>query len=106
MPTSLRWLPVFANSAIPVDDIYYIEALKDYVIINTLDRSFTTHARMKEILGFLPAKDFVRVHRGFIVNVNKIFSIKYPDMVIEGKMKVIPIGSLYRNILFGRLNLI
>ena len=35
-----------------------------------------------------------------------VFSIKYPDLVIEGKMKVIPIGGLYRKELFGRLNLI
>ena len=54
----------------------------------------------------LPAKDFVRIHRSFIVNLNKIFSIKYPDLVIEGKMKVLPIGGLYRKELYGRLNLI
>ncbi len=88
------------------DDIYFVEALKDYVVINTSDNSYTTHTTMKEMVRILPAKDFVRIHRSFIVNLNKIFSIKYPDLVIEGKMKVLPIGGLYRKELYGRLNLI
>ncbi len=87
-------------------DIFFVEALKDYVVINTSDNSFTTHTTMKEMVRILPSKDFVRVHRSFIVRLDKIFSIKYPDLVIEGKMKVIPIGGLYRKELYGRLNLI
>lgn len=88
------------------EDIYYVEALKDYVVINTADNSYTTHTTMKEMVRILPAKGFVRIHRSFIVNINKIFSIKYPDLVVEGKMKVLPIGGLYRKELFSRLNLI
>lgn len=88
------------------DDIFYVEALKDYVVINTSDNSYTTHTTMKEMVRILPQKDFVRIHRSFIVNLSKIFSIKYPDLVIEGKMKVLPIGGLYRKELYGRLNLI
>ncbi len=88
------------------DDIYYVEALKDYVVINTADNSYTTHTTMKEMVRILPVKDFVRIHRSFIVNLDKIFSIKYPDLVIEGKMKVLPIGGLYRKELYSRLNLI
>ena len=88
------------------EDIYFIEALKDYVIINTTDNSYTTHTTMKEILGILPPKDFVRVHRSYIVRLDKIFSIKYPDLVIEDKKKVIPIGGLYKKELYGRLNFI
>jgi two-component system, LytTR family, response regulator LytT len=88
------------------DDIFYVEALKDYVVINTSDNSYTTHTTMKEMVRILPNKDFVRIHRSFIVNLNKIFSIKYPDLVIEGKMKVLPIGGLYRKELYSRLNLI
>ncbi|TVR40032.1 MAG: DNA-binding response regulator [Bacteroidia bacterium] len=88
------------------EDIYYVEALKDYVVINTADNSYTTHTTMKEMVRILPSKDFVRIHRSFIVNLDKIFSIKYPDLVIEGKMKVLPIGGLYRKELYSRLNMI
>jgi len=87
-------------------DIYYVEALKDYVVINTADNIYTTHSTLKEMQRILPAKDFVRVHRSYIVRIDKIFSIKYPDLVIEGKMKVIPIGGMYRKELFSRLNLV
>jgi len=88
------------------DDIFYVEALKDYVVINTYDNSYTTHTTMKEMVRILPMKYFVRIHRSFIVNINKIFSIKYPDLVVEGKMKVLPIGGLYRKELYNRLNLL
>jgi len=91
---------------IAFDDITFVEALKDYVVINTLDNSYTTHTTMKEMVRILPPRDFVRIHRSYIVNINKIYSIKYPDLVIEGKMKVLPIGGLYRKELYGRLNLL
>lgn len=91
---------------IKFEDVFFVEALKDYVVINTSDNIYTTHTTMKEMIRILPARDFVRVHRSFIVRLDKIFSIKYPDLVIEGKMKVIPIGGLYRKELFSRLNLI
>jgi two-component system response regulator LytT len=88
------------------EEIFFIEALKDYVVINTVDNVFTTHTTMKEMVRVLPDDQFVRVHRSFIVRLDKIFSIKYPDLIIEGKMKVIPIGGLYRKELYDKLNLI
>ena len=88
------------------EDIYYIEALKDYVIIHSTENSFTTHTTMKDILAIMPPKDFVRVHRSYIVRLDKIFSIKYPDLVIEDKKIVLPIGGLYKKELYSRLNFI
>jgi two-component system, LytTR family, response regulator LytT len=95
----------FRLNKIKFDDIYFVEAQKDYVIINTSQNSYTTHATMKEMMRILPEKEFVRVQRSFIVRLDKIFSIKYPNLVIEGKMTVIPIGGLYRKELFNKLNL-
>ena len=60
---------------------------------------------MKEMQRILPAKDFVRVHKLYC-SFRQNFSDKYPDLVIEGKMKVIPIGGMYRKELFSRLNLV
>ena len=88
------------------DDIFFVEALKDYVVLHTRDNIFTTHAAMKEIADILPDKDFVRVHRSFIIRLDKIFSIKYPELVVEGKMKIIPIGGMYKKELFNRLNMV
>ena len=87
-------------------DIYYVEALKDYVVIHTKKHSYTTHSTMKDMEKILPVKDFIRVHRSYIVRLDKILSIKYPDLVIEGKLKVIQIGGLYRKELYNRLNIV
>lgn len=87
-------------------DIYYAEAKKDYVTIHTSDNVFTTHSTMKEVLKVLPRDRFIRIHRSYIVNIDKIFSIKYPDLIIENKMKIIPIGGLYRRELFSKLNIL
>ncbi|MDP4267168.1 MAG: response regulator [Bacteroidota bacterium] len=87
-------------------DVYYVEALKDYVTIHTADNSYTTHTTMKEMLRILPSNQFVRIHRSYIVRIDRIYSIKYPEMVIEGKSKVLPIGGLYRKELYSKLNLL
>jgi DNA-binding LytR/AlgR family response regulator len=91
---------------IRVNDIYYLEAKKDYVTINTTDNVYTVHATMKDMIKVLPEDLFIRTHRSYIVNIDKIFSIKYPEILIEHKMKTIPIGGLYRKDLFNRINVI
>ena len=91
---------------IRVMDIYYIEAKKDYVSINTGDNVFTVHTTMRDIMNVLPDSHFIRIHRSYIVNIDRIFSIKYPDLLVENKMKTLPIGGLYRKELFDRLNVI
>ena len=91
---------------IRVSEIYYLEAKKDYVIIHTSDNVYTVHATMKEMMRVLPEDLFIRTHRSYIVNIDKVFSIKYPDLIIENKMKTIPIGGLYRKSFFERINVI
>ncbi len=91
---------------IRLTDIYYLEAKKDYVVIHTTDNVYTVHATMKEMMLVLPASFFIRTHRSYIVNIDKVFSIKYPDLIIENKMKTIPIGGLYRKSFFDRINII
>ena len=105
-PNSIFVRADYRLNKINFKDFYYVEALKDYVVIHTKDNHYTTHTTMKEMLRILPENEFVRIHRSFIVNVDKIFSIKYPDLVIEDKMKVLPIGGLYRKELYQRLNLV
>jgi two-component system response regulator LytT len=96
----------FRLNRIRLKDIYYIEAKKDYVTINTGDNVFTVHTTMRDIMHALPERHFIRIHRSYIVNMDRIFSIKYPDLLVENKMKTLPIGGLYRKELFDRLNVI
>lgn len=87
-------------------DIYFIEALKDYVVINTLERRYTIHSTMKDIERKMPEKDFVRVHRSFIVRLDKIKEIDHSNVVMDNEKKVIPVGGSYKDLLQERLNLI
>jgi DNA-binding LytR/AlgR family response regulator len=87
-------------------EIYYIEALKDYVVINTLNSRYTIHSTMKDIEKKMPLSDFIRVHRSFIVRIDKIATIDLPNLILENEKKVIPIGGSYKDDLVNRLNLV
>lgn len=87
-------------------DIYFVEALKDYVVINTATARYTIHSTMKDIQTKLPQNEFLRVHRSFIVRIDKIASIEQGNIVIEDLKKVIPVGGSYKDDLSERLNFI
>ena len=91
---------------IKFDEFCYVEALRDYITISTTTENYTARINMKEITRFLPEKDFVRIHKSFIVRMDKIFSIKYVSLVVEGSMKEIPVGNFYRKDLYARLNML
>ncbi len=88
------------------EDIFYIEALKDYVVINVLERRYTIHSTMKDIERKMPEKDFVRVQRSFIVRLDKIKEIDHSNVVLENEKKVVPVGGSYKDLLQEKLNLI
>jgi DNA-binding LytR/AlgR family response regulator len=88
------------------EDIYYIEALKDYVVIHTADTRYTIHSTMKDIESKMGTTDFVRVHRSFIVRLDKIASIEFPNLTLENDKKVIPIGGSYRDELNNRIRMV
>ncbi len=90
------------------NDIIYIEALENYVIVATYDQRYTIHFTMKAIANKLPESKFKRVHRSYIINVNRIEMIEDNAIVIAEKTgtKVIPIGKSYRDDLMDDLNLI
>jgi hypothetical protein len=75
-------------------EIHYIESLGDYICIY-LDngKRITTRMTMKTVYEKLSAKDFIRVHRSFIVPIKGIENIKGKTMIVYGKE--IPIGNLY-----------
>jgi DNA-binding LytR/AlgR family response regulator len=91
---------------VKTSDIYFVEALKDYVVINTNTARYTIHSTMKDIEKKLPASDFIRVHRSFIVRIDKIVAIEQPNLILEEDKKLIPIGGSYKDDLAKRLNMI
>ncbi|HEY0030350.1 MAG TPA: response regulator [Bacteroidia bacterium] len=91
---------------VKTSDIYFVEALKDYVVINTNSARYTIHSTMKDIEKKLPTNDFIRVHRSFIVRIDKIVAIEQPNLILEEDKKLIPIGGSYKDDLAKRLNMI
>ncbi len=87
-------------------DIYYVEALKDYVIINTQYARYTIHSTMKDIEKKLGNGEFARVHRSFIARLDKIASIDSQNVILENDKKTIPVGGSYREELMQKLNLL
>jgi DNA-binding LytR/AlgR family response regulator len=61
---------------------------------------------MKEIENNLGFKDFIRVHRSYIVRLDKIETIEFSNLTLEGNQKFIPIGGSYRDELAKRIKTI
>ncbi len=89
---------------INVDDILYLEAMGDYVKVHTPQKFHVLHATLKSIEEKLPASKFLRVHRSYIVSLNKIDFIQ-EGMIAIGKANV-PVADTYRSALNKRLNLL
>lgn len=87
-------------------EIYYVEALKDYVQIITKDVKYTIHATMKDVEKKLPEKVFQRVHRSFIINMDLLESIVGSNVVMKDIQKEIPVGGNYRDELGERINVL
>lgn len=87
-------------------DIIYIEALENYVTLNTNDDKFTIHFTMKAIENQLPSGVFIRVHRSFIINKSMIQTIKENslDLYVGGTLKSIPVGKSFRDSLLNDIN--
>jgi len=90
-------------------DILWVEAMENYVVINTFHEKYTIHFTMRAIEDKLPMKQFLRVHRSFIVNVGSINSIEDNTIQIKTNDKAknaIPIGKSYKDNLLKALTVI
>ena len=84
------------------DDVRYVEALGDYVHVVTGQSKLIVYSTMKAVEEKFPANRFVRVHRSFIVNFNRIQALEDNAVVVESKH--IPVGQTYLRDVMQRLN--
>lgn len=77
-----------------LNDIYYIESMKDYVKVYTTNGVIITKLSISSLEELLPESKFFRSHRSYIVSLNKIQS--YNNEIIDINKTEIPIGKLYR----------
>ena len=84
------------------EDILFFENVGDYVRIKTDSSSHIVHSTLKNIDAKLNNQRFLKVHRSFIVNLDKIVDIQENSLVIE--QTVIPISRANKPLLMNRLN--
>ena len=85
-----------------LDNINYIESMKDYVKIFTNEGIIITKQSISSVEAMLPGKNFLRIHRSFIVSLRKIKT--FTSELIEIDKAELPIGKLYRPIVTKVLN--
>jgi DNA-binding LytR/AlgR family response regulator len=84
-----------------LDEILFIESLKDSVSIQTKTRAYNTHYQLGELEELMRSDNFLRIHRSFLVAVDKIESFSAAEVEIDGR--VLPIGRSHKSFVMERL---
>jgi DNA-binding LytR/AlgR family response regulator len=92
----------YTTIRVDLNDILYIEGLKDYVKIHTEGKHILTKTTMKNIMEKLPSDSFLRVHKSYIISLDKIDMIENSRIVIGNQR--IPIGESYRSSFYDRIS--
>jgi DNA-binding LytR/AlgR family response regulator len=77
-----------------LDEILYIESLKDSVSIVTKSKSYHTHYQLGELEELMRSDNFLRIHRSFMVAIDKIESFSAAEVEIAGR--TLPIGRSHK----------
>lgn len=86
------------------DDILFLESMRDYVKFVTQVKSYITYSTLKNMEEKLIGRSFLKVHRSYIVNINKIDDIRGNTIYVLGNQ--IPIGKGHKEDLEARLNIL
>ena len=99
---------------LPTADLHYVEALGDYVNLYTTRERLTVYGTMKDLETKLAGHDFARIHRKYIVRLERIAAIEGDMALLDGGSSAgvarapvrVPIGSSYKAGLLARLTVI
>lgn len=86
---------------IVLKDILFIEGMRDYRRIHTLDKKIMTLQTFKEFEQIIPVNQIMRVHKSFMVNLSRIESIERDRIKIGNEL--IPVSDTYRKQLFDAI---
>jgi DNA-binding LytR/AlgR family response regulator len=78
---------------LPIENIYYLEADKNYLLLHTQDKAYKTRCTIKQIMEQLPKSTFIQTHRAFVVNKNKIDKFSTKNLIVNNKH--IPVSKNY-----------
>jgi DNA-binding LytR/AlgR family response regulator len=80
-------------------DIIYIEGMKDYLKIHTVDHVIVTHQTMGEMENILPSNQFIRIHKSYIISVARISAVFGNS--VDMQKALLPIGLNYKERIMG-----
>ena len=87
-----------------LDDVLYVEAMGDYVKLHTPQKFYAIHTTLRAVEQRLPPERFLRVHRSYMVAIDKIDTIQEGVLIISGKP--VPVADAYRSSLNKRMNIL
>ena len=80
---------------VSLDEILYVESLKDYIKVVTPTKTIITKQSISSLEDSLPRENFIRIHRSFIISLSKIES--YNSEMVEIAKKEFPISRMYKH---------
>ncbi|QGY46449.1 response regulator [Maribellus comscasis] len=84
----------YKSVKIDIEDILYVEGMKEYVVIHSKEKKYTKLDRMKNFENLLKGKGFIRIHKSYIVSVKNIDAIFGNTVEVNGKQ--LPLGRSYK----------
>ncbi|MDQ0783571.1 LytTR family DNA-binding domain-containing protein [Chryseobacterium sp. W4I1] len=84
------------------EDILYIESIKDYVNIRTVNQEYIVLDTLKSLELQLSEWSFTRIHKSFIINMSKIKNIGVKKLILSSEQEI-PIGDSYRANLLNKI---
>lgn len=87
---------------VKLDAILYLESIKNYVIVHTKKEQLVTYNTLKKIQESLPKSNFIKIHKSFIVAINKIEKTQSYSVFINNVE--LPLGETYKTTFFEKIN--
>ncbi|NEU08693.1 response regulator transcription factor [Flavihumibacter sp. R14] len=84
-------------------DVLYIESMENFVKVHTIKGKFVTYLTLKELEFKLDKENFIRVHKCFMINIDRLQSIEGNQIVMEDQKQLV-LGGVFRNRLIEVLN--
>lgn len=85
-----------------LDEILYVESLQNYVCIHTMNQQIITHSSLKNVIESLPERDFVQIHKSYVLALKHIESTDSFSVFVNGKE--LPIGATFKDAFFERID--